>query len=278
MPGWEDVCLVVIARDEERNIGACLGSAPRCGRRLVIDGGSRDGTIAAAEAAGAEVVRNEWPGYSAQYNFAFAQVRSPWTLLLDADERLSPALEAEMGRTLGALGADAYDVPRANYFCGQWMRYGGWYPDYQTRLFRTGLARYEARAVHSRLIVSGVRAQLQSPLEHYSYGSVADWVRKINGYTSLEVRNKDMDFAQVQDEWAGYDLKMKLKYRLRRAPGRPLLRFLWMYVWNQGFRDGRRGLALAVLSAFYEYLAAVKYEEAHGWGRGEPVRAESALP
>lgn len=255
----------------------CLASAPRCGRRLVVDGGSSDATVALAEAAGAEVVRNPWPGYSAQYNFAFGLVRAPWTLLLDADERVSPDLEREIDRCLAASPADAWDIPRANYFCGQWMRHGGWYPDYQTRLFRTGAARYELRAVHSRIIVDGSRAQMRSPIEHYSYATIADWVRKINTYTTLEVHNKDLDFEAVRAEWPGYDWKMRLKYRLRRAPGRPLLRFMWMYLWNQGFRDGRRGLVLAVLSAFYEYLATAKYEEAHSWVEGASRRVRSSV-
>lgn len=278
MAGWADVCLVVIVRDEERNIGPCLASAPRCGRRLVVDGGSRDATVALAEAAGAEVVRNPWPGYSAQYNFAFGLVRAPWTLLLDADERVGSDLECEIDSALAASSVDAWDIPRANFFCGKWMRHGGWYPDYQTRLFRTGTARYEMRAVHSRLIVDGSRGQMRCPIEHYSYASIADWVRKINSYTTLEVCNKDLEFEAIRAEWAGYDLKMRMKYWLRRAPGRPLLRFMWMYLWNQGFRDGRRGLVLAVLSAFYEYLAAAKYEEARSWAAVDAGRVESSVP
>lgn len=268
--GWEDVTLVVIAKDEARNIADCLGSAPRCGRRVVVDSGSRDGTVDLATGLGAEVVHHPWPGYSEQYNFAFDLVRSPWTLLLDADERLSPELEAEIAVCLNTGAVQAWDAPRANYFCGQWMRHGGWYPDYQTRLFQTGCARYELRAVHSRIIVDGTRASLRQPILHYSYDAVADWVRKINGYTTLEVRNKDLDFEDVRQEWAGYDLTMRLKYLLRRAPGRPVLRFVWMYLLRQGFRDGRRGFVLAVLSAFYEYLAQVKYEEAHRWRASTP--------
>ena len=271
MAGWGDVTLVVIAKDEERNIGDCLGSAPRCGRRIVVDSGSRDRTVTIAAGLGAEVVNHPWPGYSEQYNFAFDLVGSSWTLMLDADERLSPSLEAEIAACLEGERATAWDAPRANYFCGQWMRHGGWYPDYQTRLFRTGSARYELRAVHSRIIVTGGRSALRHPILHYSYDAVADWVRKINGYTTLEVRNKDLDFEDVRQEWAGYDLTMRIKYLLRRAPGRPWLRFLWMYLLRQGFRDGRRGLVLAVLSAFYEYLAQVKYEEAHRW-QPAPVR------
>ena len=265
LAGWSDVTLVVIAQNEERNIGDCLRSASRCGQRLVVDSGSRDRTVAIAEGLGARVVHHPWPGYSEQYNFAFDLVQSPWTLLLDADERVSPELDAEIGSRLGEAGVAAWDVPRANYFCGQWMRHGGWYPDYQTRLFRTGSAHYELRAVHSRIIVAGERGRLRNRLLHYSYDSVADWVRKINGYTTLEVQNKDLDFEDVRAEWSGYDLKMKVKYLLRRTPGRPLMRFLWMYLARQGFRDGRRGLALATLSAFYEYLAQVKYEEVHEW-------------
>lgn len=276
MADWSDVTLVVIACNEERHIAGCLGSAPRCGRRLVVDSGSTDGTAEIACGVGAEVVHHPWPGYSEQYNFAFGLVASPWTLLLDADERLSPEGEAEIGAALRAASVDAFDLPRANYFCGQWMRHGGWYPDHQTRLFRTGAARYELRAVHSRLIVTGSRAALRQPMLHYSYDTVADWVRKINGYTSLEVRNKELAFADVRAEWGGYDLKMRVKYLLRRAPGRPLLRFLWMYLLHQGFRDGRRGLALAILSSFYEYLAELKFEEARCWRTEAPV-AEGAV-
>jgi len=276
LAGWGDVTLVVIAQNEDRNIAACLDSAGRCGRRLVVDSGSRDRTVSIARDLGAEVVHHAWPGYSEQYNFAFGLVRTPWTLLLDADERVSPELDAEIGTCLGASDVEAWDAPRANYFCGQWMRYGGWYPDYQTRLFRTGAARYELRAVHSRIIVSGARGRLRGNILHYSYDSVEDWVRKINRYTTLEVRNKDLDFGDVRDEWAGYDFKMRVKYLLRRAPGRSLMRFVWMYLLKQGFRDGRRGLALATLSAFYEYLAQVKYDETHMWTVAAPDRPAGA--
>lgn len=273
---WSDVTLVVIAHNEERNIGDCLMSAPPPCKRVVVDSGSTDRTVAICEQLGARVVHNPWSGYSRQYNFAFDQVSTPWTLLLDADERLSRELAAEMGVLLEHPSVDAWDVPRANYFCGQWMRHGGWYPDYQTRLFRTGSGRYELRAVHSRLFVSGARGRCRSNIEHYSYDSVADWVRKINGYTTLEVDNKRLDFEDVRAEWHDYDLKMKAKYALRRVPGRPLMRFVWMYLIRQGFRDGRRGLALALLSAFYEYLSQVKYEERLYWEKTAQVHQADA--
>lgn len=276
MAGWQNVTLVVIAKDEERNIAACLESAPRCGHRLVVDSGSQDATVAIALGLGAEVIHNPWHGYSEQYNFAFNLVKTPWTLMLDADERLTPELEAEMASCLeGNEDVAAWEAPRANYFCGQWMRHGGWYPDYQTRLFQTGSAQYELRAVHSRMFVNGERRRLKGNILHFSYESVADWMARINNYTTLEVKNKDLDFDDVRNEWTGYDLKMRLKYRMRRTPGRPLLRFIWMFVLRQGFRDGRRGLALAVLSAFYEYAAQVKWEEAHRWRIATGTRAHA---
>ena len=144
---------IVITKNEARNIEACLDSLAFCDQCIVVDGGSEDGTANLARAKGASVtIAQEWRGFGPQKNLALSLATGEWVLSVDADERVSPELAAEIRRAVTEGLADAYEMPRLSTFCGRPMRHSGWYPDYVLRLFRRGRARFSDDLVHERVV------------------------------------------------------------------------------------------------------------------------------
>ena len=143
--------VIIIAKDEAANIGACLDSVAFADERIVVvDAASTDATASLAQAAGARVVEREFDGFGSQKSYALSLAQGDWVLSIDADERVSAALAAEM-REVVQNAADAYEMPRRSRFCGRIMRHSGWYPDYVLRLFRRGRAQFSADIVHEKL-------------------------------------------------------------------------------------------------------------------------------
>lgn len=259
-----DITCVILTYNEAQNITDCIASVgDLCKEIIVLDSGSTDLTCDTAKEHGARVVTHPFRGFGEQYNFGVDLVNTTWVLMLDSDERLTPALRDEI-RT--AVHNDdvvaAYEMPRLNHFLGQWIRHcGGFSPDYQTRLWQTGRVHYENRAVHPRVLVQGTLGRLKQPILHYTYDSIEHYLHKFNQYTNLEVSTRTQTWADVQAEWNSFTPRMRWKFRLRRLPMRPILRFLYMYVWRRGFLDGKPGFILSVLSGFYEFVAAAKVYE-----------------
>lgn len=240
--------VTIVAQDEESDIGDCLASVAWADEVVVVDGGSRDRTVEKALRAGARVVHQPWLGYAAQKNFAIDCATHEWIFSLDADERVTPELRAEISAVLDrGPDCDGYDVPRRSYFLGQWMRHGGWYPDYNLRLFRKGKGRFRLRAVHERVDVEGRVGRLRSPIDHYTYRSLSEYVQRMDRYAALGA--SELRKAGVVP--GPFDLL-----------GRPVATFLRMYVAKQGFRDGMRGLLLAGCYAAYTFLKYAKAWEA----------------
>jgi glycosyltransferase involved in cell wall biosynthesis len=222
--------VVVVTRDEEDRIRACLESVAWADELVVIDAESQDKTASVARELTDHVVVRPWPGFAAQKNFGLDQARGAWILSLDADETVSPALRAEIERIVRDDGPhDGYEVPRRNIFWGRWVRHGGLYPDWQLRLFRRGRGRFGERAVHESVRVDGAVGRLAGHLEHRSYRDVADFLARADRYATLAAD--------------------------------PLGRFLGMYVVGAGFLDGARGFLLAALYAYYVLIRSVKVWE-----------------
>jgi len=241
------VSVAVIALDEEERLRACLESVAWADEVVVIDSGSGDKTVPIAREFTDRVLFHAWEGYGAQKNFALAQCHGDWILSLDADERVSEPLRAEIDATLAAGPAEiGFRIPRQNFFQGAWVRHGGWYPDLQLRLFRRGRGTFTGSAVHESVRVDGPVGRLKAPLVHQSYGGVADFVARANRYSELAAR-----------ELAGTGRGGSLADLLLR----PSWRFLSMYVLRAGFLDGWRGFILAVLYAHYVFLRAAKVRE-----------------
>jgi glycosyltransferase involved in cell wall biosynthesis len=235
---------IVITRNEAANIGDCLDSLAFCDERIVVDGGSDDGTVLVAREKGARVVGHAFAGFGAQKNFALSLAEGEWVLSLDADERVSEALREEIGRAIAAGNADAYRMPRLSTFCGRAMRHSGWYPDYVLRLFRRSKARFSDDLVHEHVVCDGRVAPLKEPLLHYPVARLEDALSRMDRYSSagaaaLAASGKPVSFMT--------------------GIVHGLYAFLKTYVLRAGFLDGREGFLLAVANAegtYYRYMKA----------------------
>jgi glycosyltransferase involved in cell wall biosynthesis len=232
--------VIIIALNQEANIGDCLASVSFADDIVVVDTGSTDRTVEVARACTDRVLTTDWQGFGPTKNYALDQARGDWVFSLDTDERVPPALQAEILATVAADGPlDGYRVARKNYFCGRWIRHLGWYPDYTLRLFRRGQGRFRDREVHEEVVVAPPVGTLKTPLEHYSYRSVSDYVARMDRYARL---------AALELAKAGR----------RPRPGelffRPLLSFFHLYFIRLGFLEGTSGYTLAVLMSMYKFL------------------------
>ncbi|MEP0822005.1 MAG: glycosyltransferase family 2 protein [Ignavibacterium sp.] len=241
------VSVIVITRNEERNIRDCLSSARWADEIIVVDSGSSDGTVAAAREFSDKVFERPWEGFGASKNFALSQARNDWVFWLDADERVTPELAEEIELSLsGQTDMVGFSVPRKAFFLGTWIRHCGWYPGRVVRLFRRDKAVFSNDRVHERLIVDGPVAELKSDLLHYTDPSLEHYFTKFNRYTSL----------------AAEDLAGKGR---RTGIGRMLLNPVWtffrMYFLRLGFLDGMPGLILCMLSAGYVFTKYAKLWE-----------------
>jgi glycosyltransferase involved in cell wall biosynthesis len=246
-PARARLSVVVVTRNEEERLRACLESVAWADEIVVVDAESDDKTVAIAREFTDHVVIRPWPGYAVQKNTGLDLATSPWVLSLDADEVVGAELRAEIMAVLAADGpADGYSVPRRNIFWGRWVRHGGLYPDWQLRLFRRGRGRFVARAVHESVAVDGRVERLTGHLEHRSYRDISDFLTRADRYSTLAA-----DEAVAQGRRA----------RLGDLLLRPLGRFVGMYVLGRGFLDGWRGFLLASLYAYYVLIRSAKIRE-----------------
>jgi glycosyltransferase involved in cell wall biosynthesis len=254
--------VTIITRDESRNIGDCLDSVSFADQRVVLDSGSTDDTVELARAHGAEVtVAADWPGFGPQKNRALDLARSPWVLCLDADERVTPQLRAEIEEQIARHGeqAVAFEIPRLTQFCGVWIRHCGWTPDFVLRLFRLGQARFSDDWVHESLRPSqqGVRIiRLRHPLLHYSYPTPDHYWRKLERYSR---------------DWARQRHARGQRTSMGRAALSGLVAFVRSYFLRLGFLDGAMGFAVCTMQA---QAAFGKYFELYclsRHGRSQPL-------
>jgi glycosyltransferase involved in cell wall biosynthesis len=253
MPTGETVLpslsVIIIAKNEARNIAACLDSVAFCDDRIVVDGGSTDETAQIAAAHGARVIiATEWEGFGKQKNLALGHARGDWVLSIDADEQVSSALAREILQVIEqATTADrvnGYELPRLSTFCGQPMRHSGWYPDYVLRFFRRGAARFSDDLVHERVICEGPLGRLREPLSHAPVARLEDALSRMDRYSA-----------------AGAEMLVRSGRRVSFSSGitHGLWAFLRTYVLKAGFLDGREGFLLAVANAegtYYRYMKA----------------------
>jgi glycosyltransferase involved in cell wall biosynthesis len=240
--------VVVVTLNEEERIRECLQSAAWADELIVVDAESRDKTAAIARELTDHVFVRPWPGFAAQKNFGLARAHGDWILSLDADETVSPALREEIAAVLAGGGEHAgYTVPRRNIFWDRWIRHGGLYPDRQARLFRRGRGHFVERSVHESVRIDGPVGRLEGHLDHRSYRDVADFLERADRYSTL-----------AAEEWLAAGRPSR---PLRDLVGRPLARFLGMYVVRAGFLDGWRGFLLAVLYGYYVLMRSAKVWE-----------------
>jgi glycosyltransferase involved in cell wall biosynthesis len=239
--------VTIITLNEAEHIAAAIDSVRWADEVLVVDSGSSDGTVDIARARGALVLCREWSGYVDQKNFAAERAVHDWIFSLDADERVTPALAAEIRALLVAEPrARGYRQPRVTHHLGRWVRTTDFYPDYQTRLYDRRAARWRGKYVHESVAVDGPVGQLRGELEHYSFRNLRDQLDRINHYTTLAAR---------QMHEAG-----------RRSGPLHLLvhppaAFLRNYVLRRGVLDGTAGLTISLMNAYSVFLKFAKLWE-----------------
>ncbi len=225
---------LVITLNEEVNIRECLEGLKFADEMIVVDCFSSDATVAIARECGARVEQREFKGYSDQRNYIIGLAAHEWILIVDADERVTPELGAEIRKVLEQPSYDAYRIPRLTEFLGKPMRRCGWYPDYQLRLARKSEVRMPDRLVHETLVTDVPVGTLNSDLLHFSYRTMEDYSRKMVAYARAAAKQKATEGRKFS--WADIALN-------------PGLTFLKMYIVKGGCLEGIRGLTLSALTA-----------------------------
>lgn len=240
--------VIVITKNEERNIVDCLESVKWANELVVVDGGSDDNTLELAKGLAHKVFARPWEGYAGSKNFALQQCTGDWILWLDADERVTEALNREMQVLLEQSIVDCagFEVSRKAFFLGKWIKHCGWYPGYVLRLFRRGTGQWSDNKVHEHLEIEGKIGRLRSDLLHYTDPNLWHYFDKFNRYTSLAAE----ELAANGDTFGLSQLTL-----------RPLWLFLKMYVVRLGFLDGIHGFILCVLSSCYVFTKYAKLWE-----------------
>ncbi|HVH89663.1 MAG TPA: glycosyltransferase family 2 protein [Terriglobales bacterium] len=243
--------VVIITRNEEANLGRTLKSIAWADERIVVDSGSTDRTVEIARQHGAQVFEESWKGYAGQKNSAIAKASCEWILSLDADEEVSPELQADIRRVTGGADSDVsgYFIARRNFFLGRWIRHGGFYPDRKLRLFRRGKGEFVERAVHETMRLNGPTATLKGDLLHNAYPTLAGYIETMNRYSTLGAEiliKKGQVGRSLFSFWAD-------------VCARPVLNFVWNYFFRAGFLDGREGF---LLHWYHHVYVSWKYAKA----------------
>lgn len=238
-----ELSVILITKNEAVNIRACLESVAWADEIIVVDSGSTDDTLAIARDFTPHVHVHDWPGFGAQKNRALDYATREWVFSIDADERVTPELRAEIETVLAGPQADAYRVPRLSSFCGRFMHHSGWRPDYVLRLFRRSKGRFSDALVHESVQLQGSVGQLRQSLLHYSYRDFEDVIAKLNSYSSASA-------AMLQ--------RRGRRGGLAQAIYHGLWAFVRTYFLRAGFLDGREGFMLAVMNAENSYYRYIK--------------------
>jgi glycosyltransferase involved in cell wall biosynthesis len=252
-------CSVIIAaKDEASEIAECIASVNWAAEVIVVENDSSDETVAIAREAGAVVFSHPFTTIGRQRNAAIARARHEWILVVDADERGTPALAEAIRQVVGGGNTVAYRVRRRNFFLGREIKHGGWERDRPVRLFRNRM-RYDERPVHEHVMTDGRVDELHEPLIHYPYTSLGEYFAKLDRYSR---------------SWAEQSFE-----RGRRASAwtiglKPPARFFSMYVLRAGFLDGAQGVIVAALAATsvaakYARLWELGWRDTLGGGKGE---------
>lgn len=251
-PARETVSAVVMTKDCEALIEGTLKSvAGWVDEIVVIDGYSTDRTVEICRRYTDKITQNRWDGYrfSTERNLGTEKAASDWCFHIDPDERATPEfrkavlLMLERGTTF-----NAFEFRKKNFFLGKWMRHGGWY-HYSLHLFRKGSAHYEG-VIHETLAVRGPVGRLEAAVEHHPFTSIAQFVKRHNGYSTRE--------AKAKFEECGILPEKEVMFQLTR---KPLKRFFKFFVRKKGFLDGTHGFVFSVLFAWVHFINWAKYWE-----------------
>ena len=270
------VDVMIMTQNEEANLPFAIESVCAWAANVfVVDSGSTDRTVEIAREKGARVVPHAWEGFARQKNWALANLpfTSPWVLILDADEAITPALADEI-RSICTRPAS--EVPEAGFyinryfvFMGRRIRHCGYFPSWNLRLFKRGLARYEDRRVHEHMILDGPAGHLKGLMSHDDRRGLEYYIAKHNRYSTLEAEtlfyaDRGGDESGVEARLFGNAVERRRYLRTKlypKLPARWVIRFFWMYVLRQGFLDGLTGLRFCLFISTHEFFTSLKLRE-----------------
>ena len=240
----EKISVTVITLNEEKNIERCLKSLQWADEIVVLDSFSTDRTVEICRQYTEKVYQEKWQGYGKQKNFCADRTSHRWVLNIDADEVVSPECAKAIRKELeNAQEHPLYQFPRKNFFGNHWVRFGGWYPDKISRLYDKTKISFKESRVHEKLTPCNGSGFISEPLLHYSYEGLADYMDRLNRYSSLFAEEKR------HSGWTAGCAHLYL---------RPPLTFFKNFIVRQGFREGFLGMFLALAAAFYTYLKYAK--------------------
>lgn len=242
--------VIITTFNEEHNIEGVLESIRWADDILIVDSFSTDRTLELARKFQVRVVQRAYQGPADQKNWAISQARNEWILLLDADERVTPALKKEVQQILGQpeISLDAFWIGRQNFFMDRKVRFSGWQGDAVIRLFRRDLCRYNDQQVHEEIITQGIRVgRLKNKMEHYTFKDTGHFLDKMRRYARWSAQDHFDKTRRV----TFFHLYFK-----------PLLRFLKHYIWQGGFLDGQVGFIISRIMAWGVFLRYLYMKEA----------------
>jgi glycosyltransferase involved in cell wall biosynthesis len=258
------VSVVINTLNEEKNLPTALASVEKffadlpgqAGEIVVVDMHSEDATVEIAKKAGAKVFTHNREGYvEPARNFAINKASGDWILILDADEKISSSLSKKLKKIINNSDAQYFRLPRKNIIFGKWIKYSGWWPDYNIRFFKKGYVEWN-EIIHSVPITKGKGADLEANKEnaiiHNHYETIEQYVNRLNRYTTYHAKNIN---------------KRGYVFKWRHLITKPSDEFLSRYFGERGHKDGVHGLALSLLQAFSELVLYLKLWQLGGFQR-----------
>ena len=240
--------VMVMTKNEEKNIVDCLQSVSWAKDIIVLDDCSTDRTCDIAKSHGARVVERKLDIEGRHRNYGYSLAKENWVLSLDADERVSPQLAEEIRKTIteNSTPHAVFTIPRKNYIGSYWIQHGGWYPSGQLKLFKKGKFRYQEDEVHPVALGEGSCGDLKGDIIHYSYKSFEDFINKLNNQSTREAV-----------KWIRTERQVTLGHALWRT----IDRFFRTFLMKKGYKDGFIGFIVAIFASLYQILSYAKYWE-----------------
>ena len=239
------ISVIVITKNEEKNISECLKSIDWADELIVVDSESTDRTVEIAKRFTDKVFIRKWEGYVPQKKYALSLAINEWVLSLDADERITPELKDEI-LNLSSGNFSGFKIKRKNFLIKKEITSCGWEKDYQLRLLKKDKTSFSDRLVHEKFVVEGGVSTLKNPMLHYTFSSFSDYLNKINNYTSL----KAQELFNKKKRIGGWTIF-----------SHTISAFFAFFIFRKGFKDGVYGLIISLLHSVSTMMNYIKLWE-----------------
>ncbi|MET0637346.1 MAG: glycosyltransferase family 2 protein [Chitinophagaceae bacterium] len=266
------ISVLILTRNEEKDLPGCLDSVKWSDDVHILDSFSTDNTVQLARSRGASVVQREFDGYASQRNAGLKNTsfKYPWLFILDADERVPENMVAHLMEATRVAGPEvsAFRLQRKDYFFGSWLKHAQISP-YYIRVVRPEKVYYH-REINEVMEVEGEIREMKGWFDHYPFSKgISHWISKHNIYSTMEAQrliDEQKGIAKFSFRKAMFDKDFNVKRfhqkgLFYKVPGRPVIKWFYIYLWRRGILDGRGGFIYATLQSIYEYFIVVKVKE-----------------